>query len=182
MTRSAAVLLAVFALSGCGYALVGRGVTVDPSIKRVGVPPFRDTTGKAGLHQKITASVTQELLKRGRFEVVSDTRDVDAVVDGELVSYQVAPVGYSAVGATPAPGVAATTEASRYGVTLVARVKYAKVGAEEPIWSNESFVFRDEYDLGSSSGVGLFDREDQAIDRLAEDFARNLVAAMLEAF
>jgi hypothetical protein len=181
MKRLLAAVLPALLLSGCGYALVGRGVTVDPSIKRVAVPPFKDTTGKAGLHQKITASVTQELLKRGRFEVVSDTREVDAVVDGELIAYHVAPVGYSQVG-TPAPGTAPTTEATRYGITLTARIKYAKVGAEEPIWSNESFLFRDEYDLGTGGAGGLFDREDQAIDRLAEDFARNLVAAMLEAF
>jgi hypothetical protein len=183
MKRIAAALLPALLISGCGYALVGRGVMTDPSIKKIGVPPFRDTTGKAGLHQKITAAVTQELLKRGRFEVVSDTKEVDAVVDGELVAYRVTPVGYSQVGGpTPAPGAAVTTEASRYDITLSAKVKYAKVGAEEPIWSNESFLFRDEYDLGSAEGGGLFDREDQAIDRLSEDFARSLVAAMLEAF
>ena len=32
--------------SGCGYALQGRGITTDASVKRIGVPLFRDRTGK----------------------------------------------------------------------------------------------------------------------------------------
>ena len=55
------------------------------------------------------------------------------------------------------------------------------MGQKEPIWSSDSFQFRDEYDIGSDPAT-FFDREEQALDRLATSFARNLVAAMLEAF
>ena len=64
---------------------------------------------------------------------------------------------------------------------MTARVSYRKVGQKEPIWQNEAFSFRDEYDVGADPGT-FFDREDQTIDRLAQSFARNLVATMLEAF
>lgn len=158
--------------SACGYALEGRGVTVDPSIRRVGVPLFRDRTGKPGLDQRVTREVTDELLKRGRFAVVQETTGVDALLDGELVGYNVVPVGFS--------DAAGQTQASRYSIQLVARVVYKKPGEEEPIWSNDSFSFRDEYDLGDP--VNFFDREDQAIERLVQSFARSLVSAMLEAF
>ena len=41
MTRAAAgLLVAALLASGCGYALEGRGITTDPSIKRIGVPRF----------------------------------------------------------------------------------------------------------------------------------------------
>ena len=170
----AAAVLA--ALSGCGYALVGKGTTTDPSIKKIGVPLFKDGTGKAGLDQKITQKVTEELLKRGRFDVVPAATGVDAVVEGELVSYSVVPVGFSEEGTGTN-----RTQASRYAISLVARVKYAKVGEKEPIWASDSFSFRDEYDIGADAAT-FFDREDQALDRLAASFARNLVAAMLEAF
>jgi hypothetical protein len=158
--------------SACGYALEGRGVTVDPSIRRIGVPLFRDRTGKPGLDQRVTREVTDELLKRGRFAVVPETSGVDAILDGELVGYNVVPVGFS--------DAAGQTQASRYSIQLVARVVYKKLGEEEPIWSNDSFSFRDEYDLGDP--VNFFDREDQAIERLVQSFARSLVSAMLEAF
>lgn len=175
-SRRALLLAALLVASaGCGYGLVGRGIAVDPSIKRLGVPLFKDRTGKAGLDQKITQGVVAELLKRRRFEVVPDTTGVDATVEGELLAYNVSPVGFSDTG-----GAVNVTQASRYAIVVVARVTYKKIGVEQPLWVNDSFSFRDEYDVGDAAT--FFDREDQAIDRLSVSFARSLVAAMLEAF
>lgn len=178
MRRAAPLALALvvgaLALPSCGYALVGRGTVVDPSIKRIGVPMFRDSTGRPGLDQKITQKVIEELHKRGRFDVVQDRTGVDALVDGDILKYENSPVGFS--GST-----AGGTTASRYAITVTARVRYAKLGAADPIWSSDAFSFRDEYDVGADGG-SVLDREDQAVERLATAFARSLVAAMLEAF
>lgn len=163
----------------CGYGLVGRGGGFDPSIKKIGVPIFRDATGKTNLDQKITQKVTEELLKRGKVDIVQTTEGADAVIEGEILSYQVQPVGFSGKGGRDGSG--GGTTASRYSITLTARVKYFKPGEPQPIWQNDAFVFRDEYDLGSDPS-SFFDREDQGVDRLALAFARSLVAAMLEAF
>jgi hypothetical protein len=182
MTRRArfrmAVAFALLPLQGCGYALVGHGVSVDPSIKRIGVPLFKDTTGKPGLDQKVTAKVVEELLKRGRFDVVQQSEGVDALVEGEVRAYQVTPVSFSGV----AGDLTQTqTQATRYAIRVIAAVKYTKVGEKEPIWQNDTFSFSDEYDITGDPNT-FFDREDQSIDRLLQNFARNLVAAMLEAF
>lgn len=181
-SRLLRLVLAAAALANlpcCGYALVGRGITTDPSIKRIGVPMFRDTTGKTNLDQMITRKVIEELLRRGRFDVVQQATGVDAVVDGEIVSYNATPVGFEGGGAQAE--TAAATQASRYAVTVTARVKYVKQGATEPMWANDAFTFRDEYDVGSDPS-SFFDQEGQALDRLTQAFARSLVAAMLEAF
>ena len=170
----AVAALALSLTVGCGYALVGRGTVTDPSIKRIGVPLFKDGTGKPGLDQKITEKVVEELLKRGRFDVVGDRVGVDALVDGELVRYDAAPVGFTGAGGD-------RTQASRYGITLTARVRYTKTGETEPIWRNDAFSFREEYDVGSDPS-SFINQEDQAIERLSASFARSLVAAMLEAF
>lgn len=175
MSRRLLASALALGLTGCGYALVGKGIAVDPSIKRIGVPLFKDVTGKPGLDQKVTQKVIEELLKRGRFDVVQQATGVDAVVEGELLSYRAQPVGFS----RDASGD--TTQASRYAITLTAKVTYRKVGQQEPIWQNGSFSFRDEYDVGDSA-ESFFDREDQAIDRLTTSFAQSLVSAMLEAF
>jgi hypothetical protein len=173
--RFGVLVAAGLTLSGCGYALVGKGINVDPSIKRIGVPVFTDRTGRAGLDQKVTQKVIEELVKRGRFQVVSDSTGVDAVVEGDLTSYTEIPAGY-------APGTAPgeRTQASRYAVTLSADVAYTKVGSDAPIWSNERFSVSDRYDVSEGSD-GLIDSE-QAIDRLTTAFARRLVAEMLEGF
>ena len=53
--RALACLL-LLAADGCGYALVGRGTVVDPSIKRIGVPLFKDNTGKPAIDQQLIES------------------------------------------------------------------------------------------------------------------------------
>jgi hypothetical protein len=170
------------ALNGCGYALVGRGTVVDPDIKKIGVPVFKNTTAKAGLEQRITQAIIDELHKRGRFEILTDAAGANALVEGTLTAYPPArPVGFSeAAGIVPVADVS-TSQATRYEISLIASVRYVKVGQPEPIWANESFSARDEYDLGTEAG-NFLDREEQALDRLAERFARDLVAQMLEAF
>jgi hypothetical protein len=171
--HAAAALGLALILPGCGYALVGKGTVVDPTIKRIGVPLFRSAAAKPGLDQKVTQKVIEELLKRGRFDVVPEATGVDALVEGEITAYTPRLVGLGEQ--------AGKSQANRYEVTLVARVRYAKVGAKDPIWANDAFSFRDEYDVGDNPQA-FFDREDQAIDRLATSFARSLVATMLEAF
>jgi hypothetical protein len=153
--------------------LQGRGVTTDPSVKRIGVPLFRDRSGKLGLDARVTQAVMEELLKRGRFTVVRDATNVDAVVEGEIVAWNVLPVNFSTD--------SGQTQASRYAISLTASVVYRKIGQREPLWSNDAFSHRDEYDMGDNA-QSYFDREEQSIERLSAAFARGLVAAMLEAF
>jgi hypothetical protein len=127
-------------------------VTTDPSVKRIGVPLFKDRSGKLGLDARVTQAVMEELLKRGRFTVVRESTNVDAVVEGEIVAWNVLPVTVSTE--------SGQTQASRYAISLTAR---------------------DEYDMGDNAQT-YFDREEQSIERLSAAFARSLVAAMLEAF
>jgi len=174
LRAAAAAAGLALSLSGCGYALVGKGTVIDPTIKRIGVPLFRDASGKPGLDQKITQKVVEELLKRGRFDVVPDATGVDALLEGEITSYapRLAGVGGDTEG---------RSQANRYEIVLTARVRFSKLGARDPIWANDAFTFRDEYDVGDNPQA-FFDQESQAIDRLAVSFARSLVATMLEAF
>lgn len=172
--RIALVALLAAGVAGCGYSLEGRGISTDPSVKRIGVPLFQDVTGRADLDNQVTAAVIEELLKRGRFTVVKEATGVDAVVIGEILRYEVEPINFTDSGVA--------TEATRYAISLTAKVTYRKVGQTEPIWENSRFSFRDEYDLDDSDTQNFFDREEQSITRLSEQFARTLVATMLEAF
>jgi hypothetical protein len=95
------------------------------------------------------------------------------VVEGEIQSWNVLPVGFS--------GESGVTQASRYAISLTASVVYRKIGQKEPLWANEAFSQRDEYDMGENA-QNYFDREMLSIERLSAAFARNLVATMLEAF
>ena len=50
----------------------------------------------------------EELLKRGRFDVVQEATGVDALVEGELTSYAVVPGGLQRRGGRTRPRPAAT--------------------------------------------------------------------------
>ena len=144
-------------------------------IKRIGVPTFQDATGHPGLDQRVTEKVIEELLRRGRFDVVQETAGANAIVRGELIAYNEVPVGFGTGLETDV-----RAQASRYRITLRAKVRYSKVGQKEPIWQNDAFNFSDTYDVSEDAG-SLVD-SDQALERLTSDFARQLVADMLEAF
>jgi hypothetical protein len=180
MRRAAALLSLVF-LGGCGYALEGRGIAQDPSIKRIGVPLFKDSTGRAGLDQKVTEKVIAELLKRGHFDVVQDATGIDALVEGTIVNYRAIPVGFNESGSGTESGGKNRLEASRYAVVLTVAVKYSKPGVTEPLWQTEQLSVRDETDVGDDPEA-FFDREDQVLDRLSQNLAKTLVSSMLEAF
>jgi len=105
--------------------------------------------------------------------VVRDSTGVDALVEGEITAWKLVPVNFS--------GSTGTTQATRYAISLTASVVYRKVGQKEPLWANEAFVQRDEYDMDENA-QNYFDREEQSVERLSAAFARSLVAAMLEAF
>jgi hypothetical protein len=174
--RRVAVLAATLALvpASCGYTLVGQGRPTDPTIKTIGVPMFANHSGKDGLELKITAQVIWELHQRGGYKILPQGDGVDARVVGDLTAYVVAPIGFS----QPTAGY---TQAERYAISLNAKVRYEKAGQVEPLWQNDAFTFRDEFDIGDLNQY-YFDREGIAIDRLAQDFSRSLVTSMFEAF
>ena len=67
------------------------------------------------------------------------------------------------------------------------RVQFTDARNGQVLWSNESLVFREEYDLRSRNsnlleGAVLLEQEGPAFDRLATDLARSVVSAILEAF
>jgi hypothetical protein len=173
--RLAIPLALLLGLQACGYALVGKGIIVDPSIKRIGVPMAKDASGHPGLDQKVTQKIIEELLKRGRFQVVQEAAGVDALVECDILAFAVVPVAFSKDEAT------GQLQATRYGISLTARVKYSKTGKVEPIWENDAFSARDESNVGNDPDT-FFDRDEQVQERLATTFARRVVSAMLEAF
>jgi hypothetical protein len=100
---------------------------------------------------------------------------VDAVLTGEITGATLAPAAFNA-----------QQQATRLVLTLVARVELRDVKASKVIWSNPGMQFSEQYDVTTASSAGdasAFLRQDvNALDRLASEFARAVVSAMLEAF
>jgi hypothetical protein len=172
---SLAAVLAALLSAGCGYTLAGRGSFLPEHIRTIGVPLFVNNTQVFEVEQKITERVRSELLGRGRYTVLQETTGVDAVLIGEITSITYAPSAFTA-----------QQQASRYAVTLVAKVEFKDLKTDKVLWSNPSMQFREEFEVTTATVAGdvtaFFGQNTNALERMAAEFARTLVSAILEAF
>ncbi|MBA3637783.1 MAG: LPS assembly lipoprotein LptE [Acidobacteriota bacterium] len=167
------VVIALAASVACGYSLAGRGSFLPPHIKVIGVPAFTNLTSIPDVDRLVTARVRSELIGRGRYRVETTATGVDGVITGEITSITSHPAAQNN-----------QRQTTRYLLLLVAKVEFRDVASNKVLWSNPSLQFRDEYDvLGTATDPQAFFGQDvNALDRIAEAFARTLVSAILEAF
>jgi hypothetical protein len=165
----ALVVSMVFATS-CGYHTAAHASRLAPDIKVLAVPSFLNQTHTYHVETTLTAAVIREFNTRTRYRVVQSKDDADAVLQGTVISAEVAPVAYDSV----------TRRASTGLVTIIVRVTLtARDG--RVLYSNPNYVFRDQYQI-SNELASFFEEQGPAIDRLSLDFSRTLVSNILEAF
>lgn len=177
--KRAAVLLAalsVVAAPGCGYSLAGRGSFLPDYIRIVGIPPLVNNSTFFQVEQILTEKIRTEFIGRGRYTVVPNAEGADAVVTGAVTSINVQPVGFTE-----------QQLASRYLFTLTMRVEFTDVRTTKVLWANQSLAFREEYELTTRSNTALegatfLSQERNSFDRIADDVARTVVTAIVEAF
>jgi len=163
------LVLAIIFLSGCGYQLRGRGSVWPPHMKSICVPVFKNTSGRFELDIKLTRSVINELIARARVSIEPDQDKAQGLLVGEISSFKVQPIAFSSEGA-----------ARRYKITVVTDVIFTDLLTDRIIFADDNFTYVDEYEV--PAGLDYETMENQAIDRLAEKYARQLVVSLLEGF
>jgi hypothetical protein len=175
LLRGAAFLVAVCS-SACGYSLAGRGSFLPAYIKSIGVPTFANRTTVFNVETMLTEKVRREFNGRGKYTVVPEPTGVDATLIGEVTAISITPASFS-------PN---TQLASRYVITMSARIELRDNHSNAALWQNPSLVFREDYEATSGSGpldpTAFFGQQANALDRITTEFARNIVSAILEAF
>jgi len=171
-----AILIAVALLhAGCGYSLAGRGAFLPAHIKTIGVPMFVNNTPVFQIEQKITAKVQAELIGRGRYEVKPNREAVDAVLIGEIMAIAIAPAAFND-----------QQQATRYAVTLVAKIEFRDLKTDKVLWANPSMAFSEQYDVATTQTAldpnAFLGQNVNAMERLTSEFARTVVSAILESF
>lgn len=175
--RTLLVLTLLVPLSGCGYSLAGRGSFLPANIKVIAVPLFTNNTNVFELDRRVTEKVRAELAGRGKYRVEASTEQAhDAILSGVISSVTIAPSAFNA-----------QNQATRYVLTMTVSVELRAVGeGGKVLWANPSLQFREESDVKSAvveTDVSVFFANDvNALERLATEFARTVIAAMLEAF
>ncbi|MBA2301944.1 MAG: LptE family protein [Acidobacteria bacterium] len=173
LSRRVLVLGALFASMACGYSLAGRGAFLPPHIRTIGVPLFTNATSVFDVERRVTERVRSELIGRGKYKVETAAQGVDAVLSGEISSISIVPSAFNA-----------QRQATRYALVLTAKIEFRDLKDNKVLWSNPSMQFREEYEISGTvtDPNAFFGQDVNALDRLAAEFARTLVSAILEAF
>jgi hypothetical protein len=167
---------AAVGVSSCGYSLAGRGSFLPDYIRAIGIPTFTNRTTVFNLETMLTQKVRSEFIGRGKYRIVPDDNGVDAVLIGEVTSVAITPTSFNT-----------QQLASRYTITMSARVELRDLKENKVLWENPGLIFRDEYDAqGGTTGAidpaAFFGADQSALDRMSTEFARTIVSAILEAF
>lgn len=166
-----AAFLAFLSLSGCGYHIAGHSSNLTAEWTTVAIPAFKNDTVQYRIEQRFTEAVIREFIMRTKYHIVSDPDGADAVLHGEILSIDTSPVLFDAT----------TGQVTTMLVTVHAKVTLVGTKNKKQIYSNSDMVFRSEYQIPSTVST-FFQQEDPALERMARDFASNLVANVLEGF
>ena len=174
--RSLVTLLVLTALAvsswGCGYALVGRGSNLPEDIRAVYIAPLNNRTTTAQVEQILGVAIADEMVLRQRFDVTASEAGADAVLEGSIIGVRLIPVTFNEQGF-----------AEDYEISIRAFMVLRRTDEDKTIlWANPEYDFRDNYELDLSGDTGVFERQVQAVEDIADVFAKSLVSDLLEGF
>src|SRR5438552_16442068 len=171
MKRLALLLLPVVATS-CGYALVGNANNLlGPSVHTIQVPAFVNRTTRVELEQRVTQSVADEFVSRGRLKLVSAPNDADVILKGSIDSFGIFPVAFNVQG-----------RATQYQISITANIELPDHRNEDKVlWKNDQYRFTENYQVTLQS-YDASEQESRAIQDIAVRFAESLVTNLLEGF
>lgn len=161
----------VLSASACGYTLVGKGRTLDPSIRTIEIPAFVNKTTRVELEQRVTQAVADEFVSRGRLRLVKKTAEADVILRGSIDSVGIVPVAFNQEG-----------RATQYQLSITANIELLDHRSDDKVlWKNDQYRFTENYQVDVTSSDS-FDQESRAIREIAVRFAESLVTNLLEGF
>lgn len=161
----------MLALSGCGYHTLGAATHLPPDVKTLSIPEFTTRTVVNGTETVMTDAVIREFATRTRLRVTPKADlDADAVLHGTITKESFTPLTYNT----------ATQQSSSFLITVTVAVTVNDRDGKV-LYRNPNYVFRQQYQ--ATTNLPTFLEEDPAaVQRMSKDFARQLVADVLEGF
>ncbi len=168
--RTVLLGLVLCGVAACGYRLAGKGTTLPDHVRRIAVPLFVNETRQPDIAQRITEAVADEFIRRGGYTTTSSPEDAEALLTGTVTVYRRHPVGVRRDGL-----------ANRYEIEIQVHAELRDLVNDVILWKDDHFVFRDQYEVDSTASES-FDESIVAIEEISRDFARTVVATIMEGF
>ena len=165
-------ILASLPITACGYHSPTHAQVKLPSgISTIAVPIFANKTNSYRAEQILTEAVVREFTSRSEYKIeTNDDGTSDAVLHGTVVTTNIYPLTYDSQTGRQSSAIVQIN----MSVKLVD--KHGKI-----LFENPNYSFREQYQV-SREVTSFFDESPPAVDRLSRDFARTLVAEILEGF
>jgi outer membrane lipopolysaccharide assembly protein LptE/RlpB len=161
----AAVALLVLA-AGCGYSWRGN---LPAHIKTVGVPVFTNRTQWPNVEAALTAAVANAFAADGRLKVV-DPSQADAILEGEIINYQVVVLAYDS-NANP----------QQYRLFVTVSIRFRDVRRGIILFEERGLQERVDY-LAAPVVANTIALQDAAIVPVAQIIGRDIVARAVDPF
>jgi len=171
-------------LSACGYHVGGTASQLPPGLKVIAVPVLENRTSRYRVEQRMTDAVVHEFLARTNYRIVSNSDSADAVLHGEITSFEASPVLFDTTTAANSTTPNVNTPIARATAMLVTvrmKVWLEQRDTKKILYRNDNYLFREPYEV-STDPATFFDEQGPALGRMAQDFASRLVADILENF
>lgn len=170
----ALALTAFLMEGGCSYTLAGRGSFLPSYIHVIGIPLFVNKSPIFDLDRQVTDQVRAEFIGRGKYTIKPDASGVDGLLTGTITGVFLTPVAFNSA-----------QQATRYALSMSATVEFTDMTTNKVLWSNPSMQYREEFALNPTNAIDtttFLGQNQNAQQRMASEFARALVSAILEAF
>jgi outer membrane lipopolysaccharide assembly protein LptE/RlpB len=168
---AAALAFPLAVLAGCGYHTLGAATHLPQGVHTLAVPEFLTHTEAYHTETVLTDAVIREFAARTRFRVTPrDGGDADAVLHGTILSQTVAPLTYNS----------STEQSTSFLITMVVSVELTGRDGKV-LYQNKNYVYRQQYQSTANLPT-FFEENPAAIQRISREFARALVADVLEGF
>jgi hypothetical protein len=157
------------ALAGCGYHTLGAATHLPAGAQTLAVPVFATHTEAYHTETALTEAVIREFATRTKLRVTpTKDGDSDVTLHGTVLKETVMPLTYNT----------ATEQSSSFLITVV--VSVTLTGRDGQIlYENKNYTYREQFQSTSNLPTYL-DESPAAEQRLARNFARALVADVLE--
>ena len=167
----ASIVTVLLLTIGCGYHTQGAAVRLPSDLHTIYVPTIVNNSQTYRVGQVLTEAVVRELRERTNYRVMTmNDGSADATLSGTITNVYIVPLTYDSVTGR----ISSSMVVIGIGVSL-----NSKSGKQ--LWSNPNFVYREQYQESIDSRT-FFEEAAPAVQRIANSFAKTLVADMLEAF
>jgi Lipopolysaccharide-assembly len=181
---SLCISLALFQ-SSCGYHVGGTASRLPPGLKVIAVPALKNDTSRYRIEQSMTEAVVHEFIARTKYRIVSSEDSADAVLRGEITSFEAIPAVFDTTSTATSSTVPTANTATARATTMLVSV-HMKVSLEERetkkvLYKKDDYLFREPYEI-STDPAKFFDEQGPALERMSREFAARLVSDVLENF